>query len=255
MATLPRAARKHHRLSALLARRAVAQARQQRPSGGTAAVVGVIVAHQMTSAQESESAVGQILAELAFAPSPAGRIRLPAFTTPPDSVARMVESTNTDLEFDRLVASLVQEAGNAAEQVASAVREEVGWTRMLTPPSCSRCVPLAGRVYRWSDGFLRHPQDDCVTIPVREGDARFTVDPAEMVRRGEVRGLSKADTEAILDGADYNAVVNVRRKAAGLTEAGTVLARRGRPTPAGIYRMARDREHAIELLGRFGYLL
>jgi hypothetical protein len=36
-------------------------------------------------------------------------------------------------------------------------RVEIGYIRLLTPPSCARCVILAGRFYRWSDGFKRHP--------------------------------------------------------------------------------------------------
>lgn len=218
------------------------------------AVATIVALHQITSARESESAVAEILAELAFVPQPEARLRLPSYTTDPATFARMAEATETDSEFDRLVASLVQEAGNAAEQVASAVRPEVGWTRVLTPPSCSRCVALAGRVYRWSDGFLRHPQDDCVTMPVRDGDTTYAADPIAMLKAGQVTGLSKADQQAILDGADFGQVVNVRRRAAGLTEAGTALARGGRPTPAGIYRLAADRAQALDLLARYGYI-
>jgi hypothetical protein len=102
---------------------------------------------------------------------------------------------------------------------------------------------------------MRHPGDDCVTVPVAEADDSLVTDPAAMVRAGQIRGLSKADREAVLDGADLGQVVNVRRSAAGLTEAGQVLARAGRPTPAGIYRVAGDRDEALSLLERFGYVL
>ena len=33
-----------------------------------------------------------------------------------------------------------------------------GYTRMLNPPSCSRCVILAGKWFRWNTGFERHPR-------------------------------------------------------------------------------------------------
>src|SRR5690348_18342012 len=36
---------------------------------------------------------------------------------------------------------------------------------LLNPPSCQRCAILAGRWYRWSQGFLRHPRCDCVNLP------------------------------------------------------------------------------------------
>lgn len=33
-----------------------------------------------------------------------------------------------------------------------------GYTRMLNAPSCSRCVILAGKWFKWNEGFLRHPR-------------------------------------------------------------------------------------------------
>ena len=60
--------------------------------------------------------------------------------------------------------------------------------------------------------------------------------------------------QALADGADLGQVVNIRRKAAGLLEAGHALTRGGRPTPAGIYRLASDRADALRLLKRYGYL-
>lgn len=254
MPRLPQAARKHHGLSALLSQRAVREARRVR-GRGLPRVASVIAAHQITSARESQSAVGEILAEQGIRAIPEASLALVGYATEPGRIAAMLDTTTTRFAFDRLVASLVQDAGNAAEQVAIAARPNVGWVRHLTPPSCSRCVPLAGRVYRYSDGFLRHPGDDCVTIAVAEGDASLAADPVEMVRGGQVSGLSKADHVAILDGADFNQVVNVRRASAGLTEAGHTLARAGRPTPAGIYRIASDRRESLELLARFGYVL
>lgn len=253
MTTLRSAAR-HYRLSALIARRAVREARKARPRG-TPAVAAAVAVHQIASAKESQDAVSAMLLEQHIDEVAEALLNLAQFSTDIATFTAMIDATDTDHEFDRLVASLVQDAGNAAEQVAIATRPDVGWVRQLTPPSCSRCVPLAGRVYRYSDGFLRHPGDDCVTIAVREGDTTYVTDPVELVRRGEVTGLSKADQQAILDGADFNQVVNVRSKRAGLSEAGQALTRGGRPTPAGIYRMARDRDEALALLERYRYLL
>jgi hypothetical protein len=60
----------------------------------------------------------------------------------------------------------VADAARAAEGVSITASEptdrtgkkvEVGWIRVLNPPSCSRCVLLAGRFYRWNEGFERHP--------------------------------------------------------------------------------------------------
>jgi hypothetical protein len=74
-----------------------------------------------------------------------------------------------------VVGTQISDAGRAADQVALVVAGDdpstasgkivntegkhvrYGWVRMLTPPSCARCVILAGRFYKWNDGFLRHP--------------------------------------------------------------------------------------------------
>ena len=51
----------------------------------------------------------------------------------------------------------IGDAGRAAAGVDTAARKNVGYVRMLNPPSCSRCSVMAGRFYRWNNGFLRHP--------------------------------------------------------------------------------------------------
>lgn len=205
----------------------------------------------------AQASVAVTLAEQGVVAPAEAPLNLVAFTTSAQMLGGMLAEipAGADFEFLRLVESLVQDAGRAAESVAVATRPRVGWVRHLTPPSCSRCVALAGRVYPYSDGFLRHPGDDCVTVPVAEDDDSRAADPVELMERGLVRGLSKSDQEAIRDGADFNQVVNARRKGAGLTEAGRVLARAGRPTPEGIYRLASDRDEALALLQRFGYIL
>lgn len=52
----------------------------------------------------------------------------------------------------------IADAGRTAVGVAVVARPEVTtWTRMLNPPSCSRCAVLAGKTFRWNQGFARHP--------------------------------------------------------------------------------------------------
>jgi len=109
-------------------------------------------------------------------------------------------------------------------------------------------------VYRYSEGFKRHPNCDCVMIPVTVASPDLTYDPAQLARDGLVRGLSKADLRAIEDGADFAKVVNVRLRRGGATVAGEVLRRRGRLTPAGIYARTSSREEAVDLLRQAGYL-
>lgn len=60
--------------------------------------------------------------------------------------------------LDRFVASEVSNAGRSASQVAIVVDSvHEYFVRVLTLPSCKRCVPLAGRIYRDLDAFQRHP--------------------------------------------------------------------------------------------------
>jgi hypothetical protein len=164
----------------------------------------------------------------------------------------MLTDAAVDAAFSMIVASVVQDAGRAAESVSVAARN-VSHVRQVNPPCCSRCAILAGRVYRWSDGFQRHPGCDCTMIPTTT--VTYRQDPDELVRSGQVRGLSQADQQALRNGADLNQVVNVRRREAGLMQAGQALTRGNRPTPAGIYRVSSSREEALTLLERHGYLL
>lgn len=51
-----------------------------------------------------------------------------------------------------------QQAGRNADHVGITGQAQLGgYIRTLTPPSCSRCVVLAGKFYRWNQGFDRHP--------------------------------------------------------------------------------------------------
>lgn len=248
-------ARRNYALSALIARRAVREARKAR-AGGTTAIASVVIAHQVANAQTSDFAVEEMLLEQDIEAVAQARLDLLQFTTAAQDLDAMLSQIEVDWQFDRLIGSIVQDAGRAAESVSVATRERVGWVRHLTLPSCERCAVLAGKFYRWSDGFKRHPGCDCTMVPVAENDDSMVYDLAELAAQGQITGLSKADLRAINDGADFNQVANAHRARAGLLEAGHALARGGRPTPAGIYRMAGDdRAKALELLRRYRFIL
>lgn len=251
MAQTLRSARKHYRLSSLIARRGVREARAAQ-SRGTMAVATVVASHQIAQVTASENAVAEMLAEQDIEAVAEALLNAVAFTTEAARFEQLAEAAGST-GFERLVESMIQDAGRSAESVASAVRPNIWHVRYLSPPSCSRCAVLAGRVYRYSEGFLRHPNCDCVMIPTTVA-APYAQDPEELFRQGLVTGLSKADAQALRDGADFNQIVNVRSRAAGLTESGRVLARAGRPTPEGIYRMTSSRTEAVDLLRRFGYV-
>jgi hypothetical protein len=143
-----------------------------------------------------------------------------------------------------------------------------GWVRMVNPPCCSRCLVLSGRFYRWNTGFQRHPRCDCQHIPASENVAGdLTTDPAAYFRSVDEaeqdRMFGKAGAQAVRDGADIGQVVNARTgmftTTEGLTATRTSTSRRGRSPggrlmPEGIYKIARTRQEAIELLARYGFI-
>lgn len=179
-------------------------------------------------------------------------------------------------QLSMMVLTEIADAGRGAAGVQIAARPRVGYVRMLNPPSCSRCVVLAGRFYRWNQGFLRHPRCDCKHVPTMVTDqaAAFAEglidDPYEAFNRmseaEQNRGFTNAGAQAIRDGADMYQVVNARRgmkyRGAFTTEgtskhgwAGQIL-RKGqkRMTPETIYRLNPNREQAVEALRAQGYI-
>jgi hypothetical protein len=182
--------------------------------------------------------------------------------------------TSGGLALDAILATQVADAGRIATGVGITARRNVGYIRMLNPPSCSRCAILAGKFYRWNAGFQRHINCDCVHVPTAENIAGdLTTDPMAAFRSGKITDLSRADTQAINDGADIGQVVNAHRgmvtaggrkfTTEGMTKRGfahqrlrSLGANRSVPrlTPEQIYRDAADRDAAIELLHRFGYI-
>lgn len=179
-------------------------------------------------------------------------------------------------QLSMMVLTEVADAGRGAAGVQIAARPRVGYVRMLNPPSCSRCVVLAGRFYRWNQGFLRHPRCDCTHVPTMVTDqaeafAEGLIDDPytafeRMSEAEQNRVFTNAGAQAIRDGADIFQVVNARRgmnyRGAFTTEgtskhgwAGQIL-RKGqkRMTPETIYRLNPNREQAVEALRTQGYI-
>ncbi|MER7361930.1 hypothetical protein [Nonomuraea wenchangensis] len=186
-----------------------------------------------------------------------------------------------------IAATQAADAGRAAVEAGMTANPRwVSYVRVVNLPACSRCIILAGRTYSYSTGFQRHPNCDCSMMPVTSDDVRVPsarglfdeMSPAEQERR-----FGKAGAEAVRLGADMGQVVNARRgmaTAAGgrkvTTEGTTVRGVAGRRLgdfarlPGERYRRSRvprpmpeqiladaggDREEAIRLLTRFGYLM
>ena len=168
-------------------------------------------------------------------------------------------STMTEATFsggallEKIVRTQLADTARAAVHVGMVARPAVTrYVRMLQGITCSRCAVLAGRVYRMEHAFLRHANCDCRHVPATESTASgMTTDPRQAIEAGQVTGLSKADTKAIVDdGADVSRVVNAKRGVNGATRA----RRAGRVRPDDIYRLAGSRDEAIRILRRHGYL-
>lgn len=195
------------------------------------------------------------------------------------------DAQNFIRDVEQLIASEVMDTARTAaqaEMVAHGVEEYV-W--LLNPPSCKRCVPLAGRIYPAQKPRPRHPGCDCIQVPI-ESKAQaiadgFLLDPMELFEQGLVTGFSKADTRAIQDGADIIEVANATRgglRTPGITSALTVemfghqvkattagTTKRGqwrkrnpsrlvRLRPEAIYKFAKDEDDAKRLLELDGYI-
>lgn len=212
-----------------------------------------------------------------------GEVNPQAFTGPGSTLLREADSPES---LARLFSTLTADAARSAAGVSIAARPRVGGhVRYLSPPSCARCAILAGRFYRWSSGFRRHPRCDCQMIPTTQRAAPGLIsDPQEAFESGQIRGLSKVDTQALSEGADLSQLVNARkgtytadvfgkrfratfegttsrgiagRRLSDLAKDGTSRYRRSqtpRLTPTTIYDIAADRADAIRLLRRFGYI-
>ncbi|WP_052056357.1 ADP-ribosyltransferase [Rhodococcoides fascians] len=198
--------------------------------------------------------------------------------------ATMVEALSAGADvLQMMIATALSDTGRAAESLGIASRPGVGYIRMLEGQSCPRCIILAGRFYRWSAGFKRHPRCDCRHIPAtRKNVDRLAIDPGSYFRslpQAEQDGrFGAAAAQAIRDGADMSQVVNadkgmrqaqvygqnLRITTEGVTKrgvAGKIIRARGRDPvttprlmPSAIYDIAEDRADALRLLRLNGYI-
>lgn len=238
---------------------------------------------------------GRPLDSLAYGAVTEAKTAIATGATTPDALAR---GGNW---LDLMAKLQVADAARQAVGVLTASRPNLGGTvRVLNPPSCQRCAILAGRFYRWSTGFDRHPRCDCVNLPSQSsGWAQaegFITDPMDAYRAGQIRDLTEAQRFAIDNGADISRVVNATRGMSTTATDRSLSARQahladkkaafdaatearrqasiaaGYPdllatfghlpratnapvlTPEGIYRQAKTRAEAIQLLREWGYI-
>lgn len=206
---------------------------------------------------------GRPLAELLYRPAITALTQIGAGQSP----ARAM--TSGAFTLDLITRTQVADAGRVADGVAVVVRPDVtGYVRRIVGKTCARCLILAGRVYRWNQGFARHPRCDCRHVPVAgavPADIRVRprayFDSLSTAEQDEL--LGKAGAQAVREGADIARVVNARRGMQTASIGGQrvlvtteAAGRRPRLMPEAIYAASGgDREQAVRLLRLNGYIL
>ena len=105
---------------------------------------------------------------------------------------------------------------SATSMTARGICYQSTYVRGLTPPSCGRCVILAGQPCGKTP-FERHPRCDCIAVYTGpKAPANACTSPSEYLdsldegQLAKVLG-SRANARAYTDGADLNQLVNAQR--------------------------------------------
>lgn len=121
--------------------------------------------------------------------------------------------------------TLLSDTGRTAEKMAGNARRVTWYVRMLSPPSCGRCVILAGKETTAATAFDRHPGCDCRNIPQVEAvQSDLTVDSTAYLDSLDDEELahalgSKANAAAFKDGADPAQLINAYRRKGAVSTA------------------------------------
>jgi len=249
---------------------------------GTTQVVQAGMAASVRSAQEYTPA---LLAETRVAAPAAGRINASAFTSAaPDGSelasyfdaapirAKQAVSAGASSLRARSIAGawlmskvLTALADTRRDVVSTDMAQRpslTGYVRMLNGPSCKDCVILAGKWFRWNEGFERHPNCDCVHIPATSqawAEAEgFVSDPYDyfnsLTEAEQDRLFTRAGAQTIRDGGDIYRVVNIQNRGLGVSRQAVKYGTPTRMRPQDIYDLGLSRERTIEMLTREGYI-
>ncbi len=263
-------------------------------------IVTLMTAAQIGAARDGSAYVAQALAEQRIASAPEGAVNVSSLTGAYSVDGQVLGDLDAALYgavvhartgtaeslgdrlalgrswLDMMTVTQVADAARAATGIGIAARPRIRYVRMVNPGCCQRCAVLAGKPSR-TIAFPRHPGCLCRAVPTGEGSTRGLV---EAIEPGDVRDLTKAQRQAIADGADMNQVINshrfyvsregiytparngttttegaTRRGIAGKRLGAEAKSRARRLSPEGVYATARTREEALELLRQHGYLI
>ncbi|MEU2316558.1 hypothetical protein ACFY7X_13765 [Streptomyces althioticus] len=254
-------------------------AAQMAAQGGSALAEATLVAGAFAGIAPD----GGPLETLLFLPAIGVRRRLAAGMSPEEAMLGGLA------DMARYASTAIADTARSADQVGmTANRNCVAYVRVVQLPACARCIVLSGQMYRYSEGFLRHPNCDCQTLPLRELEWPDVPTPQELFNRmpeqEQRRVFTVAGADAIRLGGDLGQVVNARRGMARPGAATTTegITRRGlygqrmrragagfaripgqryarsttpRLTPDAIFRQAPGRGEQMELLRRYGYIV
>jgi hypothetical protein len=272
------------------------------------AVTAIVTAYQAEAARGADTYVAAALTLAGETPDPAGQVvtaALAGVASDGRDLAGLLGYPEFEVEafvaqgmpvdqaiavggrhLDRIVQTQVQDAARVATGVAQVNDRRVrGFVRVLSLPSCSRCVILAGSWYAYNRGFERHPQCDCIHMPaaeVIEPQSPLAVFNAMTDAELKKAGWNTSDVRAIReDGADIYQVTNAHRELRSVSIAGQQLKATGfgasrrslagkrlgaggkqkaiRLTPESIYKEARrlgwSRDETIRVLKLHGYII
>ena len=159
-----------------------------------------------------------------------------------------------------MLLTVMADTGRAVVSVDIAQRPTLtGYVRMLNPPSCERCVILAGKYFKWNQGFLRHPRCDCRHVPASEdigGDLR--TDPYAYFKslspEAQEKTFGRIEARAIREGADIYRVVNLKGRGLATAKGALKFGTPSQMTIDDIFRTAGTRTNAIRMMEREGYI-
>jgi hypothetical protein len=248
-----------------------------------APVYETTVAAQIAAASTGASYVGALLAETDVNAPPVAALDPRGFAgmAPPDggelatlldgSIVQAKQGVRSGLTagaalheargwLQGVVLDSVRFANRQSVSASIAVRPAVtGWVRMMNPPSCKFCITLAGKWFRWNQGFQSHPGCDCRHIPAQESAANdLTVDPYayfhSLDEKAQNRLFGRNDAQAIREGGDIYRVVNVRGRGLSTSTQARKFGAPSRMTVDDIFAKAKSRNEAVALLSREGYV-
>ncbi|WP_405925419.1 hypothetical protein [Streptomyces sp. NBC_00035] len=175
-----------------------------------AALVPTLIPPLIPSAFTGIAPGGGALETLLYLPAVGVRRRLAAGLSPEEAmIGGLVDMT-------MYTSTAIADAARGADQVAMAAHPScVAYVRVVRLPACRNCIVLSGQMYTRSEGFLRHPNCDCQTLPLREHEWPGIATPQQLFeqldKEQQQRVFTVAGARAIRAGADIGQVVNARR--------------------------------------------